>query len=297
MKREDDDGRRVETALAGQCLYGDDFSPAEVSAWFADEKEGYFTLYAGLNRRRAESAPRYGYSALAEQHGYRWLPRKNFAHVLGIGCADGAELVPLLPRCRRITILEPSDGYAAADIAGTPVRYVKPDPSGIMPFEDGAFDLVVCFGVLHHIPNVSTVIGEIFRVLCPGGTALLREPTQSMGDWRHVRQGLTKRERGIPCDIMKEIVRRVGFQVEHQAECMFSLLTRLSRMLNLAVWTSKWSVRLDRVLCSLPIWSRRYHARTVWHKIRPTAFALVLRKPHNSSVCIESGEPSATPRP
>lgn len=40
-----------------------------------------------------------------------------------------------------------------------------------MSFPDAAFDHVNCQGVIHHTPNTEAAIGEISRVLKPGGTA------------------------------------------------------------------------------------------------------------------------------
>lgn len=40
-----------------------------------------------------------------------------------------------------------------------------------LPFNDGSFDLVYSWGVLHHSPNTSAAINEVLRVLRPKGTA------------------------------------------------------------------------------------------------------------------------------
>ena len=42
-----------------------------------------------------------------------------------------------------------------------------------LPFEDGVFDAVYTFGVLHHTPNTQKAVEEIYRVLKPGGRAII----------------------------------------------------------------------------------------------------------------------------
>ena len=65
-----------------------------------------------------------------------------------------------------------------------------------MPFSDASMDVVLCTQVLEHIPEPVAVIGEIRRVLKPGGTLLLSVPSifpqhGSPGDyWRYMPQGL-----------------------------------------------------------------------------------------------------------
>jgi SAM-dependent methyltransferase len=66
----------------------------------------------------------------------------------------------------------------------------------IMPFPDASIDVVLATQVLEHIPDPIAVIGEIRRVLKPGGTLLLSVPSifpqhGSPGDyWRYMPQGL-----------------------------------------------------------------------------------------------------------
>lgn len=270
---------KIEQALLGEILYGDDFSAFEISKWFEDERDGYFNLYYSDNNSNGTQSPTYEYAELAEQHCFKWLPNREFESALGIGSAHGAELKPILTRSKSVTVLEPSDGFVSTSIDGKPITYVKPNPSGLMPFASESFDIAVCFSVLHHIPNVSTIVREIFRVLKPGGYALLREPTHSMGDWRHPRRGLTKRERGIPLKIFREIISKSGFVTVKETPCMFSLMSRLSRLIGgRTVWTSKAVVKFDRILCGLPFWPQKYGAAQTWHKIRPTSVSFVLKK-------------------
>ena len=76
----------------GKALYGDDFSPDQIEAWFRDEQEGYYRL---TEERKPGN---YGYHALNWRHGFRHLPPFPFEHILGIGSAFGDELQPVLGR-------------------------------------------------------------------------------------------------------------------------------------------------------------------------------------------------------
>lgn len=260
---------RFEEYSDGRALYGDDFSQDEIEAWFHDEQEGYYKL---ADERKPG---RYEYHALNWRHGFRHLPPAPFKHVLGIGSAYGDELQPVLDRAERVTIFEPSDGFLNPNF-----EYVKPVSSGFMPFSDDAFDLVTCFGVLHHIPNVTCVTNEIARCLRPGGYLLLREPVVSMGDWRIPRPGLTKHERGIPANILRNVVVTAGLEIVRERFCAFSLTAKLRRFLpkDHFVYNSAAIVAVDDWISSLPIWSKRYDAKSILQKLRPVSVFIVARK-------------------
>jgi ubiquinone/menaquinone biosynthesis C-methylase UbiE len=61
-----------------------------------------------------------------------------------------------------------------------------------LPFPDMSFDLVYSWGVLHHTPDTARAIGEVRRVLRPGGEARImlysRHSWVALGTW--LRHGL-----------------------------------------------------------------------------------------------------------
>ena len=56
-----------------------------------------------------------------------------------------------------------------------------------LPFDDGSFDLVYSWGVLHHTPNTEAAVAEVLRVLRPDGEARVmlysRRSWVALGAW------------------------------------------------------------------------------------------------------------------
>jgi SAM-dependent methyltransferase len=255
--------------FSGEQLYGEDLTAAEREQWYQDEREGYAELVQTYSH-----AYTYNYHARNVEHGFRHLQQPAFARVLGIGSAAGYEFEPIVERCGEITILEPSEG-----LTNPRFEYVRPDISGLMPFPDHRFDLVTCLSALHHIPNVSTYLREIARVLVPGGVALISEPITSMGDWRNPRPGLTQHERGIPLPWFRARIEETGMAIDHEHLTDFPLMARWHSMMATAPHNIRWVVKLDCLICRLPIWFRRYHARRWWQKFRATGVFFIVHKP------------------
>ncbi len=258
--------------LSGSRLWGDDFEPDEIDSWFADEAEGYSKI--GFDRHTEST---YGYRALNMINGFQYLPDHRYGNVLGVGSARGCEFLPIAHLIDNLTILESSLVLRANSVRDLPIVYANPQPSGMMPWNEGVFNLVLCLGVLHHIPNVSTVLTEMARVTDRGGYLLIREPIVSMGDWRLPRKGLTKRERGIPVNFFRQHFSTLGLEVVRETFCMFPLTSRLSRKGN--AYNSTPHVVIDRKISAAVRWNYSYHATTLWEKIRPTSIFYVLRKP------------------
>jgi len=64
--------------------------------------------------------------------------------------------------------------YISCDLE-SPLADIKADICNL-PFKDASFDWILCNHVLEHIPNDTKAMHELFRVLKPGGKALLQVP-------------------------------------------------------------------------------------------------------------------------
>lgn len=260
--------------FSGKKLYGDNFSYKEIEEWFKDEEDGFANLWAN-DRAKYQ----YEYHALNKQHGFKYLGDKKFNNVLGLGSAYGDEFLPIADRIKHLTIVDASDSYSGSDnLLNVPCKYKKSNISGDLDFLDEHFDLIVCLGVLHHIPNISHVMNECYRCLSKGGVMLVREPIISMGDWRKPREGLTKRERGIPHDIFHNIITESGFVVIKRSLCNFPVLPRITNRFNMNAYNSTLITKIDSLLCKIFRFNIRYHAVRTMHKFRPASVYYVLSK-------------------
>lgn len=72
----------------------------------------------------------------------------------------------LMPRGSRVVGLDVDDHYGTADVVTTE----------FLPFPDESFDLVTCFEAFHYVRDPQRGAAELWRVLRPGGTALITVP-------------------------------------------------------------------------------------------------------------------------
>lgn len=64
--------------------------------------------------------------------------------------------------------------YTTTDL-NSPIADVKADICDL-PFGDNEFDFIICNHVLEHIPDDTKAMQEIYRILAPGGSAILQVP-------------------------------------------------------------------------------------------------------------------------
>ena len=253
--------------LFGKKLYGNDFNLIEIKKWFKDEEEAYSKLDADYLI--------YGYHEINKIHGFNKI--KRFGNVLSFGGAKGDELIPIINKIDKITIIEPSKKLRVENLRGKEIKYISPVASGKLKLKSNSFNLITCFGTLHHIPNVSFVFSELARVLNKGGYFLLREPIVSMGDWTKSRKGLTKRERGIPEAVFEEIIKQNSLKIISKRKIMFPILRRLDYK-NKKAGNNKLFVYIDYLISKLFCWNNKYHSTNLVHKLRPQSIFYVLKK-------------------
>lgn len=99
------------------------------------------------------------------------------AKLLEIGCGMGDDTAQWAKRGMAVTSIDLTEPAVACTrerlrICGLEAK-VQTGNAEALDFADNSFDIVYSFGVLHHSPDTPKTIDEVWRVLKPGGTALI----------------------------------------------------------------------------------------------------------------------------
>jgi SAM-dependent methyltransferase len=98
--------------------------------------------------------------------------------VLDLGCGEGygtALLSRAVGEIVGVDVDEAAIAHAASRYASANCRFHRHDGERL-PFEDAAFDAVVSFQVIEHVPDDRMYVSEVSRVLRPGGQLVLTTP-------------------------------------------------------------------------------------------------------------------------
>jgi len=98
-----------------------------------------------------------------------WDEAKN-TEILQWAAGEGATAIG-------IDIAEPTVRYARAAFNGRPLLCAAADVRAI-PLRDNSVDLIYSMGTIEHFPDYAVAVGEMFRVLRPGGTAIIGVPNK-----------------------------------------------------------------------------------------------------------------------
>ncbi|OLE64596.1 MAG: hypothetical protein AUG74_13000 [Bacteroidetes bacterium 13_1_20CM_4_60_6] len=94
--------------------------------------------------------------------------------VLSVGAGAGRDIWHLTPHFRVHAIDFATSGLRVAKRHD--LRCVSADITDGLPYRDNAFDLVILKDILEHLLDPQTLVGEVQRVLRPGGRVIISVP-------------------------------------------------------------------------------------------------------------------------
>ena len=123
-------------------------------------------------------------------------PLKGDEHVLDAGCGAGAFAYAIAGRVGSVVGIDASTELLAAAREGAPANatFVEGDVMAL-PFGWGEFDIVGCLRVLHHVRRPEVAMGEVARVLRPGGILLVVDQLGSVDPMRTLELDRFERQR------------------------------------------------------------------------------------------------------
>jgi len=171
---------------------------------------------------------------LDEQGDYEVLPENEYENILrstgileenrhktilDVGCGSGAFSIRLHRRgFTNITGMDLSSELIAKAIQKNKNNEIRYQVGNIlkMPFNAGAFDIIFCGGVIHHLPKqIKEVSAEFGRVLKSGGKIYFFEPyskcLNSLLRYRILSRNRTEDETALDPVKLRQILEGAGF--------------------------------------------------------------------------------------
>jgi SAM-dependent methyltransferase len=169
------------------------------------EVEGSHWWFAGRRRILESFVERIVADLSLEGRAERRPPR-----ILDVGCGTGANLEMLAQFGETEGVDVSEDALAFCRARG--LHQVKLGAAEELPYADASFDLVTALDVVEHLDNDLGGLGEMRRVLAPGGRALLFVPA-FMWLWG-VQDDVSHHRRRYTLPQLTGRVRAAGFEVE-----------------------------------------------------------------------------------
>lgn len=99
------------------------------------------------------------------------LPRHARGRLADLGCGKAPLYGTYRPLVSSVTCIDWPQSVHASPYVDLPADLGRP-----LPLPDASFDTVILSDVLEHVPEPQALVGEIARLLAPGGTLLLNLP-------------------------------------------------------------------------------------------------------------------------
>lgn len=154
--------------------------------------------------------------------GLRLLGNAPVANVLEVGYGAGAVLLALAPIARTLHGIDlDAEPLAVTRFLEARGHQAKLEKGSVytLPYDDGAFDLVVSFSVFEHLHEFDRGLREVARVLAPGGRFLLGMPAvnrmMELGFRAIGFKGIEDHHVTTPQSVAREFG-RAGFTVENK---------------------------------------------------------------------------------
>ncbi len=129
--------------------------------------------------------------------------------LLEVGCGEGRGVALLLPAVKHFTAVDklvPAITKLRAQYPTARFDVMHFPPLSLLP--DNTFDVVVSFQVIEHVRDDLFFMREIYRVLKPGGIALMTTPNRSKtltrNPW-HVREYLADELRELAAGVFESV--------------------------------------------------------------------------------------------
>jgi SAM-dependent methyltransferase len=101
--------------------------------------------------------------------------------ILDAGCGTGRYIPALIRAGAHVTGIDFSPQMLAIARGKNPgIEFREADLSQPLPFADAVFDAILCAQVVKHLPKLEPSIKEFFRILKPGGRAVISVTHPSM---------------------------------------------------------------------------------------------------------------------
>jgi ubiquinone/menaquinone biosynthesis C-methylase UbiE len=167
----------------------------------------------------------------------RSLGRRDGA-VLDLGCGDGRLTLEL--RGRHIVAADVSRvalDRARRRLEEHDVELIELTPGAVMPFDDGAFDLVLVAETVEHVVDVHTLLAEAHRVTAPGGEIAITTPAHArrtglsmlFRGFERVFDPLSPHVRFFSRSSLRDVLEEAGYKDAAITRRKHSLLARATR--------------------------------------------------------------------
>ncbi len=148
------------------------------SAWYVGDQVlcpccgGQFRAFLPFGKVRRVPSSRCPGCGSLKRHRLQWLFFQERTNLF----ADRLRVLHIAPEHVLQSALArlPNLDYISADL-DSPLAMIKMDITSIQ-FADDSFDVILCSHVLEHVPDDQRAMGELRRVLRPGGWAIIQSP-------------------------------------------------------------------------------------------------------------------------